>query len=193
MTRAGARRCGLALALLGGALVGRALWIPAKAALAQALLERAWRETRATAGERSSRPWAWADTWPVARLRAPRLGISRIVLASATGRTLAFAPGHVDGTASPGTAGNSVLAGHRDTNFEFLRELRHGDELEVELADGGRARYRVRESLVVDRAHSRVLAPTDEEVLTLITCWPFDALAPGGRQRYVIRAHRVNQ
>ena len=52
-------------------------------------------------------------------------------LAGVSGRTLAFGPGHVDGTPLPGDPGNSVLSGHRDTHFAFLRELRSGDILLV--------------------------------------------------------------
>jgi sortase A len=188
--RPGARRRAgaAAIAVLAAALLARGLWIPAKASLAQALLARAWSQSRASLGQRAPRPWPWADTRPVARLRVPRLGISRIVLAGASGRTLAFAPGHVDGTAAPGTSGNSAIAGHRDTHFAFLRQLRAGDELIVERTDGLEARYRVSEIAVVDRSRTDVLAATEEGRLTLVTCWPFEGPAPGGRERYVVSA-----
>ncbi len=186
--RPGARRAAVAIALLATGLLARGLWIPGKAALAQALLERAWSRARAAGGVGTPRPWPWADTWPLARLRVPRLGISRIVLAGASGRTLAFAPGHVDGTAAPGAAGNSAIAGHRDTNFAFLERLRAGDELIVEGADGLETRYRVSDTAVVDRSRTEILASTGEDRLTLVTCWPFDAPAPGGRERYVVNA-----
>lgn len=170
-------------------LIGRGLWIPAKAALAQVLLERSWSQTRAArSAGRAHRPWPWADTWPVARLSAPRLGVRRVVLAGASGRSLAFAPGHVDGTADPGSPGNSAIAGHRDTSFAFLRRLRDGDELIVERPDGVVARYLVRDFEIVDRSRGDVLAQTGDDLLTLVTCWPFDALAPGGAERYLVRA-----
>ena len=57
-----------------------------------------------------------------------------MVLAGASGRTLAFGPGHVDGTPLPGEHGNAVVSGHRDTHFAFLRDLRCGDVLEVQTA-----------------------------------------------------------
>lgn len=180
---------GLLLAVVaaaGLALLAAGLWIPAKAWLAGRLLERSWRNARA--GATATRPWPWADTFAVARLRVPRLGVDAIVLAGASGRTLAFAPGHVDGTAPPAGDGNCALAGHRDTTFRFLRELRPGDTIEIEAASGLRRRYAVRETAVVDQADTGVLAPTDAPALTLVTCWPFDALRPGGRGRYVVRA-----
>ncbi len=167
---------------------GRGLWIPAKAVLAQALLERAWNQS---AGTSRVRPWVGADSWPVARLRAPRLGVDLIVLANATGSTLAFAPGHVDGTAAPGAHGNTVLAGHRDTHFAFLERLRPGDELQLERPGGPEARYLVRSARIVDRARSEILAPAERDLLTLVTCWPFAAMAPGGRERYVVQAERI--
>ena len=129
-----------------------------------------------------------ADSWPVARLRAPRLGVDLIVLANATGSTLAFAPGHVDGTAAPGAPGNTVLAGHRDTHFAFLERLRPGDELRLERPGGPEARYAVRSARIVDRARTEILAPAERDLLTLVTCWPFAAVSPGGRERYVVQA-----
>ena len=82
----------IALPLCGVWQLGLGAWIHAKAMLAQSLLETAWSETLRTGKE--VKPWPWADTWPVARLTVPRLGIRRIVLAGASGSSLAFGPGH---------------------------------------------------------------------------------------------------
>lgn len=177
-----------AAALLGLAAwhFGQAAWIHSKARLAQYLMQAAWE--RGLAGEREPKPWPWADTWPVARLIAPRQGVEVFVLAGASGRTLAFGPGHLFGTASPGAAGNSVIAAHRDTHFAFLRHLAPGDELVVETPDGRRRRYLVDDAAVVDRRDLRATRPEPTPRLTLITCYPFDAVAPGGPLRYVVRA-----
>jgi sortase A len=174
---------GLAMAAAG--LVGEAGWIWGKARLAQILLAGAWQQARA--GEEAPRPWPWADTWPVARLHAPGGG-SLLVLAGASSRTLAFGPGHVTGTALLGTAGNAVVVGHRDTHFAVLRQLLPGDRLVVERPDGGRLAYRVVDTAIVDERDGRPLAPTARPTLTLVTCWPFDAIVPGGPLRYVVRA-----
>ena len=176
-----------ALLALGLWQVSEAGWIHAKAGLAQHLLERAW--ARSTQGERQARPWPWSDTWPVARLRVPRLGIDLIVLAGASGRTLAFGPGHHDGTALPGAeAGNAVISGHRDTHFRFLKDLAPGDALRVQRPDGGWRDYRVIGAEVIDARQAR-LAPDDgRPLLSLVTCYPFDALIPGGPLRYVVTA-----
>jgi sortase A len=165
---------------------GRAAWIETKARLAQQLVGRAWRA--AQAGVVEPRPWPWADTWPVARLRVPSRGVDLFVLAGASGRTLAFGPGHVSGTPLPGADGNAVIGGHRDTHFAFLRELVDGDAIEIERRDGARRRYVVRETGIVDRRDGTVMADAGDSRLTLVTCWPFDAVRPGGPQRYVVTA-----
>ncbi len=166
---------------LGGGAV-----IHAKALLAQHLLERAWQRT--VAGEAEVRPWGWADTWPVARLRVERLDVDQVVLAGASGSSLAFGPGHLDGTALPGDAGNAVVGGHRDTHFRFLRQLEAGDEILVSDVAGSVHRYRVTTTRVVDSRESGVSARAARPTLTLVTCYPFDAVVPGGNQRYVVTA-----
>jgi len=179
----------LAAALLAAAglwLAGDGLYIRAKAVLAQHLLARAWADTQD--GAARVKPWSWADTWPVARLQAPRLGIDQIVLAGGSGRTLAFGPGHVDGTAVPGTPGLSVIGGHRDTHFRFLQDLKAEDIVTVERADGGIQRYRITSAQIVDKDRARLPVAAKNPVLVLSTCYPFDAVIPGGPLRYVVTA-----
>lgn len=174
------------LLLAGAVVLAHGLWIPAKAALAQKLLERAWE--RAQKGEEHPRPWPWADTWPLARLEAPRQNQHQIVLAGASGATLAFGPGHLDGTAMPGQDGNIVISGHRDTHFRFLKDLEIGDELRLETMTGKGRSYRVVSLEVVDEHDLSVLERGEEAALTLLTCYPFDAVVPGGSLRFVVRA-----
>ena len=92
------------------------------------------------------------------------------------------------GTALPGTPGNSVLGGHRDTHFAFLRHLRRGDALVVERPDGARMSYRVASTDVLDRREIWVAKQDGTSRLTLVTCYPFDALMAGGPLRYVVVA-----
>jgi sortase A len=167
-------------------LFGQSAWIYGKARVAQVLLRRAW--TGTVRGGKEVKPWPWADTWPVARLSVPSSREDFIVLAGASGRTLAFGPGHLDGSAQPGEYGNCVLSAHRDTQFEFLRRLDVGDTLDLETRDGRRLRYRVFDRRVTQKGDTSVLARTAEPTLTLVTCYPFDAIAPGGPLRYVVRA-----
>lgn len=170
---------------------GRGVWIYAKASLAQVLLRRAW--ARTVRGGKEVRPWPWADTWPIARLRARRLHEDFIVLAGASGRTLAFGPGHLDGSARPGERGNCVLSAHRDTQFAFLRRIEPGAPLELETPDGLRHVYRVFDRRVVHKREVAVLEETADPTLTLVTCYPFSGVAPGGPLRYVVRAREESQ
>ena len=181
-------RSAAVLALAGCIVLGHGLWIPAKAALAQQLLEASWRNT--APGGTPVRPWPWADTWPVARIRFPRLERSHIVLAGATGRTLAFGPGHTSGSAPPGRPGTSIVSGHRDTHFRLLQQLQRGDSVEVERSDGTTVSYRVDDLQVVDSRSTRLQASDELDALVLVTCWPFDAPLPGGPLRYVVTALR---
>jgi sortase A len=186
MTRARAAVLAFAFAFAGIGLLGRGVWIPAKARLAQHLLEHAFAADPADAAPR--RPWPWADFAPVARLRAPRLRATAIVVSSATGAALAFGPGHLAGTAAPGERGNIVIAGHRDTHFRFLRDLRPGDRLELETRAGAAAAYRVSLARVAHESETYLLGDRGRPVLTLVTCWPFDAAVPGGPWRFVVVA-----
>lgn len=178
------------LMFVAGAMqFGQGAWIHAKAQLAQILIERAW--ARTLAGEAEVKPWPWADTWPVAKLEAPAQGVSLVVLAGASGRTIAFGPGHQHGTALPGARGNSVIGGHRDTHLSFLQQVRKGEILRIQRADGTRAEYRVAQLDVLDRSDTWVTRNTGGTRLTLVTCWPFDALRAGGPERYVVIADRT--
>jgi sortase A len=176
----------LLLLALGAWQFGRGVWIQAKAWLAQGLIAQAW--SRTLQEQRPAKPWAWADTWPVARLAVPRLGIERYVLAGADGAAMPFGPGHMQGTVLPGAPGNSVIGGHRDTHLAFLRRLKIGDRLEVERADGVRVAYRVVAADVLDRRDIWVAKQDGPTRLTLVTCYPFDALGADGPLRYVVVA-----
>ncbi len=176
----------LVLALSGSAALAHGCWLPAKAWLAQVLLQRAWE--RVEAGEAEAKPWPWADTSPVARLRMPRLHVDTIVLRGDSGRTLAFGPGWTESSALPGERGLSVVSAHRDTHFAFLREARVGDEVAIE-RDGRVTAYRIDALRVVDARRERIDTSVDGDTLVLVTCWPFDALDARGPLRYVALAH----
>ena len=110
------------------------------------------------------------------------------MLSGASGRTLAFGPGHLDGSADPGAAGNSVITGHRDTHFRFLQRVAPGDHLVVEGRDGTRRHFDVRRTFVADFRTLHIPRDTAVPTLTLVTCYPFDAVSLGGPLRYVVVA-----
>jgi sortase A len=128
---------------------------------------------------------------PIARLTVPSRGVDLYVLDNASPRALAFGPAHVSGTAAPGMHGNTVIVAHRDTHFAFLREIAPNDEIDLQGTHGPAARYRVREVAIVDKADTRVMDAADSPQLTLITCFPFDAVQPGTSLRYVVIADRI--
>ena len=178
----------LLLALAGLILFGQGAYIHAKAAFAPVLLERAFKQTIATG--RETKPWTWADTWPVARIEVKRLNASAIVLAGSSGQALAFGPGHVELTAEAGERGVAVYSAHRDTHFRFLKDVAVGDEIEITRSDSKHFRYRTDATSIVRFDASGIDPLTDRYELVLSTCWPFDALT-GGPERYLVHATMI--
>lgn len=183
------RNLAIALVLVAAWLGGQGAYIRLKAVAAQFLLRRAW--ASAQAGEIRAHPWPWADTFTVGRLRVPAFGVDQIVLSGTTGRTLAFGPGLVDGTDPPGHCGNCVVSGHRDTHFRFLRNLEVGHEIVLESPDGARQTFEVTALHIVDEDELSIVRDAGWPLLTLITCYPFDAVVPGGPLRYVVSAEAL--
>lgn len=176
--------------IAGTCLTGRAAYMHAKAELAGILIRRAWEQSVQSAEPRA--PWPWADTHPIARLQIPRLGYDEIVLEGATPRTLAFGPARLLSGAGLGEPGNIVLAGHRTSWFRPLEGIAQGDRIQVEWFDARHGKLReqnftVSMIRVVDPQDVTLLAPTSEDVLTLVTCYPFGR-GPGSPQRFVVRA-----
>ena len=180
----------LLLALAGLVLFGQGAYIHAKALLAQVLLERAFAETIASG--RVTKPWSWADTWPVARIEVRRLGASAIMLAGSSGQALAFGPGHVELTPNAGERGVAVYSAHRDTHFRFLKNVAIGDEIDIMRNDGRTFRYRADGAAVVRFDASGIDPLTDGYELVLSTCWPFDAVTPGPA-RYLLHATMIGR
>jgi sortase A len=178
----------LLLALAGLIMFGQGAYIHAKAQLAQVLLERAFETTIATGQQ--TKPWSWADTWPVARIAVKRIGANTIVLAGSSGQALAFGPGHVEGTPVAGERGVAVYSAHRDTHFTFLRKVVVGDDIDVVRSDGRKFRYRVVSTSIVRFDASGIDPLAAGHELVLSTCWPFDALTPGP-ERYLVRATMI--
>jgi sortase A len=179
--------------LAGGCLTGRAAYLHAKAELAGVLIRRAWDQS-AHSGEPHA-PWPWADTHPVARLRISRLGFDEIVLDAATPRALAFGPALLMSGAEPGRPGNVVLAGHRTSWFRPLEGIAKGDRIQIAWFDRRRMglyerTYTVNLVQVVEPQDVTLLAPTSEDALTLVTCYPFGS-SPRSPLRYMVRASPI--
>lgn len=181
----------VALVLLSGvSLTARAMYLHAKADLASVLIHRAWNKT--VADGQPHPPWPWADTYPVARLRIPRLGYDEIVLEGATPRTLAFGPARLFSGAGLGDPGNVELAGHRTSWFRPLEALEARDEIQVQWFDARKHElrertYTVDDILIVAPEEVPSLMSPSEDALTLITCYPFGH-SPRSPQRFVVLA-----
>jgi sortase A len=126
----------------------------------------------------------------IGRVEIPRLGVSVILAEGTDEGVLRRAVGHIQGTALPGQPGNVGIAGHRDTFFRPLRNIRMND-IVVLATTGGSYRYRVTSTKVVLPDAVGVLAPTPAESLTLVTCYPFYYVG-SAPNRFIVRAKRVS-
>ncbi len=178
------------LFVFGSWLIGHGVGIHVKAIAAQWLLHHAWQETLTT--QQPIKPWPWADTWPVGRLLVPRLGINQIILANASGQSLAFGPGKVgNGSSFDDDSFNLIVSGHRDTHFSFVQDLQLGDLMTFQTIQGDWRRFVAETIEVVDSRIDTLPLKQKRPDLRLITCYPFDAIRPGGPLRYVVTAGPV--
>ncbi len=182
------------LLVIGVVCLGYYAYVSAETMLYQAYenreLDRILQSAPAAGGSEPTAPAA-ARPRPTAgsvmgRIEIPRLGVSTVVRAGSDARTLQLAVGHIPGTALPGEPGNVGLAGHRDTFFRRLADVRTDDEIRLVTPDGTFV-YRVERTNVVDPADVWVLDPTTRPVLTLVTCYPFSYVG-SAPQRFIVRA-----
>ena len=104
---------------------------------------------------------------------------------------MAFGPGHLGASAMPGEIGNSIIAGHRDTHFAFLRDVEVGDLIGVETTRRQGHLYEVVDVEVVDSRNGSLMLDSRQPMLSLVTCYPFDAPEAGGPMRYVVTARML--
>ncbi len=126
----------------------------------------------------------------IGRIEIPERQLSVAVMEGVDKTTLRRAVGHIPGTALPGEAGNVGLAGHRDTFFRPLRDVKVKDEIDVSTL-AGIFKYQVVSLRIVDPENVGVLAPSGENVLTLVTCYPFYFVGPAPK-RWIVRARQVS-
>jgi sortase A len=175
-------------------LAGGGVWLLSEAGREQALREWRSRESEwdpaATAEDAAEDPVAAQDGDVVARLWVPQLGREEFILRGATRRNLLKGAAWLSESAPPGSRGNCIIAGHRDTHFRFLKDLRAGDEVVVQPDRERRYRYRVTGLEIVRPTHTAYLRATREAALTLITCYPFYYVGKAP-MRYIVRADIV--
>lgn len=189
----GLRRVEIGLWATGALLVTAAVGVRADAGLYQ------WRAGRqleqvianaAPAPRRAVERPALAEGTPLARLRIPRLGLETIVAEGVGETVLSRAVGHLPSSARPGEAGNVALAGHRDTFFRPLEDIRIGDVIRLDQPSGVHE-YRVEWTSVVAPDEVDVLSDAGYPSLTLVTCYPFRYVGPAP-ERFIVRARAVD-
>lgn len=175
--------------LLGGAMLVNACYIQAKAYLAQFLIANAFEQQQRS--QIAFKPWPWADTEVIAKLSIN--GHKSYILRGASMRNLAFGPtlmGNTTDINSDLKYGNSVIVGHRDTHFSHLQHAKVNDIIEVEGLQTS-SQYKIAQIIIVDEYDTRVLSETDNRVMTLITCYPFNDPRPNPSQRLIVRAYKL--
>jgi sortase A len=126
----------------------------------------------------------------VGRLEVPRVGVSVMVLEGDDDGTLSQAAGHIPDTDLPGQPdGNIGIAGHRDTFFRPLMNIRKGDEIHL-TTERGAYRYTVDSIRIVTPEEVGVLDPVDHPVLTLVTCYPFYYVGHAPK-RFIVQARAM--
>lgn len=161
-------------------------YLKSKAVVAQWLLYYSWQQQQQGIDHP---PWPWADGHVVAKIEFPSRGKSFYVLSNASGRNLAFGPGHLSGTALPGEQGHIVISGHKDSHFDVLQEVIPGDDILL-YSESGIQRFVVHHTEVVD-ANKQPFRLQEQSMLTLITCYPFDSDLTGGTLRYLVHAQEI--
>jgi len=119
------------------------------------------------------------------------IGLTAMILEGTDDSTLRRAVGHIPGTSLPGRSGNVAIAGHRDTFFRPLRNIRKDDEIKLSTLNGSYL-YRLDSTRVVEPENMQVLEASDEATLTLVTCYPFNFVGASPK-RFIVRAHRTTE
>jgi sortase A len=124
-------------------------------------------------------------------IEIPSIGVDAAFLEGVSDETLLAGPGHLPGTALPGTSDVSVLAAHRDMHFRSLKDLRVGALVRLRLPTGP-VTYRVTDRAVAGPAERWVTVPRKQHLLRLVTCWPPNFIGPAP-DRLVVSAEPIDR
>jgi len=128
---------------------------------------------------------------PVARLSIPRIGIDEVPVFEGTGDlTLNRGAGLIAGMGRPGRPGNVGIAAHRDSFFRGLKDIKVGDQIELN-ARSREFAYKVEDIEIVDPGDVSVLKSRSKPSLTLVTCYPFYFVGDAP-MRYIVHAALLN-
>ncbi len=126
----------------------------------------------------------------IGSIEIPRLGLLAAIAEGTDTTTLRRAVGHIRGTGLPGHPENVGLAGHRDTFFRPLKDVRQNDIITLTTL-GGKFNYRVVSTRVVVPTETSVLDSGGTESLTLVTCHPFFYVG-SAPDRFIVKAERID-
>ncbi|MEH6403801.1 MAG: sortase [Sneathiella sp.] len=157
--------------------------LAAKAWAAPVLIKYAWEQKLETGID--SLPWPWADSGPTAKISIPKLDVDRYILQGDNMRNLAFGP------VLQQRGATTILYGHRDTHFSFLRKMKVDDVVIFEggalgVGDMGSEEWLVERTRVVPVDEIYIPAGENEKSLMMITCYPFGAVSSVSDQRFVV-------
>ena len=127
---------------------------------------------------------------PVGEIEIPRLALKAVILQGDSSQVLRRGVGHLPRTPMPGEEGNIGLAGHRDSFFRPLDQIRTGDLITLRTSNG-EFHYQVESTLIVSPENTKVLASSERSELTLVTCFPFNYVG-AAPHRFVVRALQVS-
>jgi len=175
--------------IFGFSLLANGFYMPAKAQLAQTLISHSW-DSRA-ADSLPSKPWFWADFYAIATLEVAALDSKVYVMQDASGEALAFGPGHMPLSDKPGGLGHVVIAGHRDTHFALLEQIEINHEIVLTNYQDESIKYRVVDLSIIDVNEEEIQIEQNTDLLTLITCYPFNTLIPNGPLRLLVTAESI--
>jgi sortase A len=109
------------------------------------------------------------------RIQIPAIGIDYPVVQGDGWEQLKKGIAQRLGTPDPGETGNMVVSAHNDIFGEIFRDLdklQDGDTVVV-FTSQRTYTYVVRQTQVVEPTQVEVMAPTQEPVITLISCYPY--------------------
>lgn len=175
--------------ITGTTMVAHSGYFYARGLVAQVLLENAWKKSKWSG--QFVKPLGMEMSCPVAKLTIHSIDLSRVVLNNASHESLALGPAHLPQSAMPGTKGNITIAGHRDSFFRDLKRVKSGDVIELESLKSVQY-FKVTKIEIADPRDTHWAENTDDNAITLITCYPFDYVGPAP-QRYVVRGRLIKE
>jgi sortase A len=182
---------GCCLVVIGLIGIAKASMQPIKAIIGQHYLEVAWKES--LKANKLSRPWRSADFYMIGELTVPKLNISRVILNNASGEAMAWGIGRVNSAQFSKNRKPIILAGHRDSHMQFMSKLSIGDKIELMMSDRVLKTFIISKADITKKPELVVSAHnTDNEILILTTCWPFNSQKPGSK-RYIVTAEAASR